>query len=394
MAAVDKVGKKWRADWIDNEGVRHRQRFETKGAAQEHLDGIKTKLRAGTYVAPQRVWLFGALADSWIANRIEQSRTPGAGYRPSSLSQWQSHSHMKVCFENVKVNAIDAQAIERAIATWRLPKEQGGRGLSQRTIAKVLTTMSRIFKFGIRNRCGNESDPTKLIERVKEASGEQSETGEALYSGLHEVAEKEVLTPQEAKQVVLAAQPGFYRTIIQTAIYTGARIGELLALRWADVNLDRSLISIRRTVSTAKVKGETAGEKHRWFNPKTRKGKREIPIPGELATALRAWKEKCPESRLDLVFCNEFGEPSNRTGVGRYGLAPALEQAKIEKAVTMHGLRHTYASMLILLKRPITEISEYLGHADVSVTMRVYAHFLKQKKQDAMSDLERLIQNG
>jgi len=51
MAAVDKVGKKWRADWIDNEGVRHRQRFETKGAAQEHLDGIKTKLRAGTYVA-------------------------------------------------------------------------------------------------------------------------------------------------------------------------------------------------------------------------------------------------------------------------------------------------------------------------------------------------------
>jgi len=50
--------------------------------------------------------------------------------------------------------------------------------------------------------------------------------------------------------------------------------------------------------------------------------------------------------------------------------------------------------MLILCKRPITEISEYLGHADVSITMRVYAHFLKQKKQDEMSDLERLIQNS
>ncbi len=101
MAAVYRVGKKWRADWIDNEGVRHRQRFETKGAADEHLDSIKAKLRNGTYVAPQKVWLFGALADSWIANRIEQSRTPGAGYRPSSLAQWQSHvAHMKVCFEN------------------------------------------------------------------------------------------------------------------------------------------------------------------------------------------------------------------------------------------------------------------------------------------------------
>ena len=104
---------------------------ETKGEAEEYLETVKGKLRAGTYVAPQKVWLFGALADSWLTNRIVQSRTPGAGYRPSSLSQWQSHvAHMKACFENTKVNAIDAQAIERAIATWHLPKEQGGRGLS------------------------------------------------------------------------------------------------------------------------------------------------------------------------------------------------------------------------------------------------------------------------
>jgi hypothetical protein len=91
--------------------------------------------RAATGLA---LWRF---ADSWMTNRIEQSRTPGAGYRPSSLAQWQSHiAHMKVCFENVKVNSIDAQAIERAIAMWRLPKGEGGRGLSQRTVGKVLTT--------------------------------------------------------------------------------------------------------------------------------------------------------------------------------------------------------------------------------------------------------------
>ena len=60
----------------------------------------------------------------------------------------------------------------------------------------------------------------------------------------------------------------------------------------------------------------------------------------------------------------------------------------------MHGLRHTYASMLILLKRPITAVSAYLGHTDVAVTMKIYANFLKEKKQDTMSDLERLIQNG
>jgi integrase len=114
----------------------------------------------------------------------------------------------------------------------------------------------------------------------------------------------------------------------------------------------------------------------------------------QLVSALREWKEKCPQSQLELVFCNEFGEPCDRTGIRRYGLKPAHKQAKIEKAVTMHGLRHSYASMPILLGRKIPEISRYLGHADVVVTMKVYAHFLKPKKQDMMSDLERLIQNG
>jgi integrase len=182
--------------------------------------------------------------------------------------------------------------------------------------------MSRIFRFGISNKRGIQADPTKFIERAKESSGEQSETGEQLYTGLHEVTERECLTPEEAKRVILAAAPGRIRMIIQTGIFTGARVSELLALRWQDVNLDDAMINIRRSMSIAKVKGEPTQEKVRWFDPKTRKGKREIPIPLQLVTALKEWKEKCPKSRLDLVFCNEFGEPCDRTAIGRYGLRP------------------------------------------------------------------------
>jgi integrase len=268
--------------------------------------------------------------------------------------------------------------------------------LSIRTVGKVLTTMSRIFRYGIANRkrTGVTTDYTKVIEKVKDNSGEQTETGVKLYTGLHEVTEREVLTPEEAKRVILAAKPGLYRTVVQTAIYTGARVSEILALRWEDVKLDRGVIEIRRSLSTARVKGETNQEKFRWFDPKTAHGTRDIPIPPQLVSALGEWKEKCPKSRFDLVFCNEFGEPCDRTGIGRYVLTPALLQAGIEKAVTPHGLRHTYASMLILLGRKPPEISRYLGHADVSITMQVYVHFLKPKKQDTMSDLEKLIENG
>ena len=72
-------------------------------------------------------------------------------------------------------------------------------------------------------------------------------------------------------------------------------------------------------------------------------------------------------------------------------LTPAVKQAKIEKNVSMHGLRHTYASMLILLKRPITEVSRYLGHADVAVESTRISY---NPRNRTMSDLEKLIQNG
>jgi integrase len=393
MASSYKVGRKWRADFTDKDGIRHRRRFKTKELADAYLVEKQSEIREGTFVAPKNIPTIGVLADSWIAGRIEQSNTPGHGYRPSTLCQWQSHvEHMKVVLgESTKANEVDVRAIERAIGKLRLPKKRGGRGLSVRTVGKVLTTMSRVFRFGISGKYGIHVDPVKLVEKVKENSGEQNSAGVRLKI-LREVTEREVLTPEEVKRVILATQPGLYRTIITVAIYTGARISEILALAWSCVDLDRGIIKIRRSLSTARVKGEVNSEKFRWFDPKSERGIRDIPIPSNLVFALREWKEKCPNS--DLVFSNEFGGPCERTGIGRRGLKPALKQAGIDKAVTMHGLRHTYASMLILLKRSITEVSKYLGHADVNITLKVYAHFLEQKKPDTMSDLERLIENG
>ena len=180
------------------------------------------------------------------------------------------------------------------------------------------------------------------------------------------------------------------------------RHSELLALRWVrpgflcgDVDLDAGIIHVRETLSTAKIKGDSNPKKFQFFDPKTKKGKRDIPIGAVLVNALKAWKEKCPKSRLDLVFPTEVGEPSHRTNILRYGLYPALKQAGIEKEINMHGLRHTYASLLLMLGRKITDVSAYMGHGDIYVTLKVYGHFIKSdKKQDTMDDLDSAIQNA
>ena len=97
MAAVYRVGDKWRADFIDKDGIRHRQRFTTKGDAEDFLIEKKVEIKEGVYVAPKNIPAFATLADEWIAARIELSRTPGSGYRPSTLAQWQSHiAHIKL----------------------------------------------------------------------------------------------------------------------------------------------------------------------------------------------------------------------------------------------------------------------------------------------------------
>ena len=84
-------------------------------------------------------------------------------------------------------------------------------------------------------------------------------------------------------------------------------------------------------------------------------------------------------------------EPLDGTMIGREVLTPALQRAGIEKRITPHCLRHTYASTLIMLGRDVAQVSKYLGHSDVYVTMTIYTHFI-ERKHDTMDDLEQLVQ--
>jgi hypothetical protein len=224
MAAVYKVGKKWRADWIDTKGIRHRRRFKTKGDADDFLTKIGPELKDGTWVAPKDIPTFGTIADDWLRGRVETSKTPGSGYRPSTLLQWQSHvGHLKFSFENRRADTISPAAFGKAMAEWCLPKAEGGRGLGRKTAGKIRTTASRIFRYAMANKLGVKEDPTKLMESEKLSSGEQvtpastnvQDTAQTIPMPsrgklLHKVTEKEVLTPQETKALILATTPGVH----------------------------------------------------------------------------------------------------------------------------------------------------------------------------------------
>lgn len=177
------------------------------------------------------------------------------------------------------------------------------------------------------------------------------------------------------------------------AVATGCRLGELLALKWEDVDLAMGTVNIRRNV-------QRINRKRVFSEPKTRAGGRTIMLPAEAVSALRwqkaqqaAWRLKAGSSWQDAgglftglggnVMDHSTAEQATRRVVERLGL-PKL---------TPHGLRHLAASLLLAKGLPVPVVSARLGHASPSITMSIYAHALQHQDRLAADAMEELLRS-
>ena len=131
----------------------------------------------------------------------------------------------------------------------------------------------------------------------------------AFDQGDDKVDPDNVLSPKEIRTLLSIANPGFEKVLFEAAYITGARQGELLALRWSDLELPKDGIGkmvVRRSLSWARLRSEET--RARYFPPKTKAGKRTISIPALVVADLKRWKLQCPISEEDLVFPNSGGQ--------------------------------------------------------------------------------------
>ena len=282
---------------------------------------------------------------------------------------------------HLRLNKIDVRRIEE------FAQDRRKAGVSPQTVNKILTTATAVFQFAVRHK-KTVLNPADSAERLKVGATELRDGEDTERTGI-EVQEDEVLSPDELNRLLENADVGFYRTLFQTAALTGARHDELLALTWSDLDFDAGKLIIRRSLSWAKVNKDDATEA-RFFPPKTKAGRRSIDLPPELLHVLKLWKLQCPPSDLDLVFPTPEGKPAHRSNVLRYGLYPALERAELRR-VHMHSLRHSFASSLIMAGEPPTRVANLLGHSSPAVTMRVYAHWFKDVKTEAINNLAKQL---
>jgi integrase len=190
--------------------------------------------------------------------------------------------------------------------------------------------------------------------------------------------EIEILTPAEIQRVLDALRGKSLYPIVAVALGTGMRRGELLALRWKDVDLDGAKLRVEQSLEQTKRGGLV------FKAPKTRHGRRTITLPSSTVTELRAHLKATLERRMvlgqgkvpddALVFATWDGSTRSPNAMSKEWRR-AVHAAKLK--ATFHSLRHTHASSLIAAGIDVLSISRRLGHGSPAITLGVYGHLFK-----------------
>ena len=206
-----------------------------------------------------------------------------------------------------------------------------------------------------------------------------------------EQLEMRTLTAEQVR-LLLEVAPDRDRPLYLLAVSTGMRLGELLALRWADVDLDGG--SLRVVATLRHLSGEAAS----FQPPKTARSRRRVELSESVVAALSAHKVATIEERWrsgqlwqdhNLVFPNLLGRPRGASNVSRE-LHPLLERAGLPR-IRFHDLRHTAATLMLGRGVHAKLVSDMLGHASIAITLDTYSHSLPSMHREAAQVMEELL---
>ncbi|MFE5283882.1 tyrosine-type recombinase/integrase [Nocardia sp. NPDC056611] len=334
-------GKRWRARYVDPNGVERARAFGTKIAAQKFLDGdVTTKVVTGTWVDPDRSGvLFSVVAEKWFTTKKLRKPKTVAGYRSLLdtlvLPRWGSIPLRDIEFEDVQewvVTLLESGSYRFA-----------GRGLSPSRVIQTYQVLDQVLRFAIKSK------------RLAVNPAEEVDLPTA------SPAEKRYLTHTQVLRLAMAA--GRFRPMVLTLAYTGMRFGEAVSLRAAAVDLDTRRMTVSRSATHVAGAGivETDTKNHTT---------RSVPIPDFLGKELRPVLDGlAPDAR---VFPGRKGDCLS-LGEFRWAFDQAAASVGIT-GVVPHGLRHTAASLAISAGANIKVVQRMLGHKTATLTLDLYGH--------------------
>lgn len=277
------------------------------------------------------------------------------GRKPTTLRNIESETrvHFAPFFGPKAIDSISAEDVADLVA------ELEGEGLAPKTIRNAIGTLSALFNFAGRRRWAS-SNPCVGVE----------------LPVVPEAVEIRYLTLVELDALEAHARPGIFAELdavmYRVAAMTGLRLGELLALRWTDVDWTAARIRVRRNF----VMG-------RFGTPKSKRSTRSVPMADEVGRVLeRHFQRSSWQSDDELVFAHPAtGKPMYRQGITRR-LHRALAAAGLDDHV-FHDLRHTFGTRMAAAGVAMRTLQEWMGHRDIATTQR-YADYAPSAREAEM----------
>jgi integrase len=370
-----KVEERWTVDIVFQHADGREQRVtkvspvQTRRGAEQYERELRNALLNGTFGKEKdeaRVTLaeFAARFLTYSENNNKHS---------SVVSKRQIlKDHVLPFFGEVALESIDPAKIEDFKALMRKKKsaararkeaptkaallkrgEVEPKPLSLKTINNALCALSKLLNLAEEQKVIRQAPRVKLFGKLPKSKFD-------------------FLTFEEVERLIDAAEPE-WRTLILVALKTGLRQGELIGLQWADLDLSRGMVTVRRSVWRGVTDVPKGGRE------------RTVELPVSAVDALKAHRHL----RGRFVFCQDDGEPLT-AGKLECPLRRAIKRADIgreEGRISWHDLRHTYGSHLAMKGVPLKVIQELMGHGTIDMTMR-YAHLSPDTRRDAVAVLD------
>lgn len=370
---------------------------KTRKEVQERINEAAGKVQAGTYREPSKLTVA-----EWFNNWLNDYMKPSL--RPTTWESYKTQidKHILPALGHLRLNQLQTSHLQRLYND----KLQGGRADGKKK-CKNCGNLTGRKSIAVCKACGGELMGIGLSPRSVRYI-------HIVIHGAYEQAKKEgmitinpadaVKLPSETKKeiqvldvagvsIFLAyAQETKYFSIYFLALSTGLRRGELLGLRWQDVDMESKQLSVKQGLVRTK-------EGLVFQEPKTKLSKRTINLSDDVIRELTLHKE-IQDAQIkaageayqgkDLVFCNELGEPICPRNLTRC-FDRLLTKAGLAKEVTFHGLRHTYATIALQEGVDARTTQENLGHHSAAFTLDTYSSVTAKMKKTATDKISNLI---
>lgn len=369
----------WEARYTDPDGGRHSLSRPTRKAAGEAMREAQDRARQGVRPLPASTTVADWL-ELWLADRER-------ALRPATV-----HSYRETCERYIVPNigrirldrltpedvgamirTLEAQSVHRP-APRPGQAQPAPRPLSARTVRYSVNVLRIALSRAVRSR--------RLPVNV--AGPEYVDAPKAVPHQLHPLTAAQVRAFLESVHGNPAAEPPVppdrLEALYVAALGTGARQGELLALTWADVDLDARTIRIRHTLER---NTRTVAE------PKTPGSRRTLSLAPSVVSALRALRDapgRPTPHPTAYVFATPEGRPLDSVNV-THDLADALARAGLPRQ-RFHDLRHAFATLQLEAGADLFDVSRALGHTNIATTADIYAHWTDKMRQSVADRAE------